>query len=287
MKVGLLGSGHMGAGLGWALLEGGAEVFTTLAGRSERSARFARHAGLTVLQDLDELVRTTDIVLVVTPPGVARAAAAEIAAAAHRSGARPLVADLNAIAPATASAVADILAGAGLDFVDGSISGPPPWVRPGARLYFSGPRAAEVENLPWRHVVTINLGPASGSAKALKMSTASVYKGLVALFTQAIRSAHHHDVLEAVLADLSDSGYDLLAEVAVAAAKSSRYVAKMHEIAITQQSADLDPSLFTAVADVWADVSRTALAADEPETARTTNRTPAETVSLLTPLRPE
>ena len=281
MNVGLLGSGHMGAGLGWALREGGAEVCTTLAGRSERSARFADQAGLTVLPDLDALLLTADVVLVVTPPGAARDAAIDLASSAARTGARPLIADLNAIAPTTAGGLAEILAASGLDLVDGSISGPPPWVRPGARLYFSGSRAAEVAALPWTHVTATDLGTTPGSAKALKMSTAGVYKGLVGVFTQAIRSAHAHDVLDAVLADLRDSGYDLLPDVAIAATKSGRYVAEMHEIALTQAAADLDPALFTAFAAVFADISRTALANADPEDESATMRSPAEVVSLL------
>ena len=281
MKIGVLGSGHMGAGLGWALREGGADVCTTLLGRSERSRRFALEADLAVLPDLDEVVGTSDVILVVTPPAAAREVAGDIAACATRSGARPLVADLNAIAPTTAAEVAETLAAVGIDLVDGSISGPPPWVRKGARLYFSGPRAAEIVDLPWQHVTAANLGPRPGSAKALKMSTASVYKGLVALYTQAVRSAHHYDVLDAVLADLRGAGYDLIPDVAVAATKSARYVAEMHEIALTQAGADLDPALFTAFADVWSEVSTTALADGDPEAERTTERTPTEIVSLL------
>ncbi len=271
----------MGAGLGWALREGGADVVTTLAGRSERSRGFADQAGLTVLDDLDSFVARADVVLVVTPPGAARDAAADLALSADRTGARPLVADLNAIAPATAAEVAASLANAGLDFVDGSISGPPPWVRPGARLYFSGPRAAEIIALPWLHVTVTNLGPTTGSAKALKMSTASVYKGQVALFTQAIRSAHHYGVLEAVLEDLRGAGFDLVRDVAIAATKSDRYVPEMHEIALTQAAAGLTPDLFNALAVVWADVSATALAAGDPEGETATQRTAAEVVSLL------
>jgi 3-hydroxyisobutyrate dehydrogenase-like beta-hydroxyacid dehydrogenase len=125
----------MGAGLGWALREGGARVVTTLAGRSPRTARLVTDAGLEVLRDLDEVVRAASHLLVVTPPDVALDAAASIAAAAARTGARPLVADLNAIAPPTVDRVASTIAP--LDLVDGSISGSPPTVRPGARIYFS------------------------------------------------------------------------------------------------------------------------------------------------------
>src|SRR5947209_13449092 len=79
--VGMHGAGHMGAGLGWALREGGARVVTTLAGRSGRTARLAAAAGLDQLDSLDAVVRAADTVLVVTPPGAARAAARDLAEA--------------------------------------------------------------------------------------------------------------------------------------------------------------------------------------------------------------
>ena len=65
-----------------------------------------------------------DVVLSVTPPGSARAAARTIANAARESGARPVVADINAVAPVTMTAIEHELVGPPV--VDGSISGPPP-----------------------------------------------------------------------------------------------------------------------------------------------------------------
>jgi 3-hydroxyisobutyrate dehydrogenase-like beta-hydroxyacid dehydrogenase len=261
--VALVGAGHMGSGLGWALREGGARVVTTLAGRSARTARLVASAGLECLKDLDHVVRTATHILVVTPPGEAITAAASIAAAARRTGSSPLVVDLNALAPATATAVAEALEP--LDFVDGSISGSPPTVRAGARIFFSGPRAAEFVALPWRHVVPINVGPVVGAASAVKMSTASVYKGLVGLYAQAIRSADHYDVLATVLDDLRSSGYDMVRDVAVAATKAHRYVPEMREISIAQAQAGLTPELFAAFAEVYAQMATTPLADDDPE----------------------
>src|SRR6266545_3294620 len=126
--VALHGAGHMGAGLGWALREGGARVVTCLAGRSPRTAKLVADADLDRLDTLDDVVAAADVVLVVTPPGAARDAAASLAAAVARTGHRPLVADLNAVAPSTVEDLARILDG--VRFVDGSISGPPPTVRP-------------------------------------------------------------------------------------------------------------------------------------------------------------
>ena len=81
------------------------------------------------------------------------------------------------------------LAAAGLELVDGSISGPPPWTAGTTRVYLSGPRAAEVAALPFDGVDAIVVGTRVGAASAVKMSTASVYKGTSALLLQALRAA--------------------------------------------------------------------------------------------------
>jgi len=264
MKViGLVGAGHMGSGLGWALREGGHDVVTSLAGRSARTASLAREAGLRIVARPADVLAEADVVLVVTPPGAAVAAAREIAATT--GPARPLVVDLNAIAPSTAEAAAAVVTAAGFDFVDGSISGPPPTVRPGARLYLSGPRAAEVAALRWTHARPVVVGDRVGAASAVKMSTASVYKGLMGLMTQAIRAAGAYDVLEPVLADLGES-FGTPYEVALAATKAHRYVAEMREIARSQAAAGLTPALFEAFAEVWAEVAGRPLADGRPET---------------------
>ncbi|GID95560.1 NAD(P)-binding domain-containing protein [Amorphoplanes digitatis] len=263
--VGLVGAGHMGSGLGWALREGGHDVITSLAGRSARTARLAQAAGLRVVARPADVVAQADVILVVTPPGAAVDAATEIAAMAGARRDRPLVVDLNAISPATAAEAAEVITAAGFDFVDGSISGPPPTVRPGAALYLSGPRAAEVADLRWTHARPVVVGDRIGAASAVKMSTASVYKGLMGLMTQAIRSASEHGVLEPVMADLGES-FGTPYEMALAATKAHRYVAEMREIARSQAAAGLTPSLFEAFAEVWADIADRPLADGQPET---------------------
>jgi 3-hydroxyisobutyrate dehydrogenase-like beta-hydroxyacid dehydrogenase len=261
--IGLVGAGHMGSGLGWALREGGHDVVTSLAGRSERTFRLASKAGLRIVPDVADVVASADVILVVTPPGAALDAAAEIAASAGAG--RALVVDLNAISPATAAAAAEVIIGAGLDFVDGSISGPPPTVRPGARIYLSGPRAAAVADLRWTHAKPVVVSNRVGAASAVKMSTASVYKGTMGLIAQAMRSASAYGVLEPVMADLGDS-IGTPYEVALASTKAHRYVAEMREIASAQAAAGLTPALFEAFASVWADIAERPLADGRPET---------------------
>jgi 3-hydroxyisobutyrate dehydrogenase-like beta-hydroxyacid dehydrogenase len=263
--IGLVGAGHMGSALGAVLREGGHDVVTTLAERSARTAKFVASNGIRALADLDAVTATAGVVLVVTPPGSATDAAGDIAAAARATGARPLVADLNAVSPSTMERIVEILAGADVELVDGSISGPPPTVRAGANIYLSGPRAAEVAGLGWRHVRPVVVGDAIGVASAVKMCTASVYKGLVGLFAQAMRTAAHHGVLDVVVADLATDGHHPAAAVAVAATKADRYVPEMLEIARTQADAGLPASLFEAFAAVYGRLARSGLARQDPE----------------------
>ncbi len=274
--VGIVSPGQMGAGLGRALQEGGARVVATTAGRSARTARLAE--GLELLPSLADVVAAADVVLSVTPPGQALASARAIAAAARVSGASPLVADLNATSPETIRAVVE--ASGPLPVVDGSISGPSPTVRPGARIYLSGDRAGEVAALPWAGAVEpIVLDGGIGTASALKMCTASVYKGLNGLLTQAMRTAGAYGVLEPVLADLARNGLDDPAGVAVSATKAFRFVDEMHQIAATQRGAGLTGALFEAFALVFADVAGTRLADGHPESVAAAD--PAHIVAAL------
>lgn len=100
--------------------------------------------------NLEEVIETVDIVLSVVPSTEAPAVAEQVVFAAHRVDRRPLVADLNAVAPGTLSRLGATFAAAGIPFVDGAISGPPPTVRPGAKVYIAtishhlpGPRGRE------------------------------------------------------------------------------------------------------------------------------------------------
>jgi 3-hydroxyisobutyrate dehydrogenase-like beta-hydroxyacid dehydrogenase len=276
--VGIVSPGFMGAGLGGALRAGGARVVATVDGRSPRTRRLAEGAGLELLPTLGDVVENADVVLVVTPPGEAVAAARAIRAAAEATRSDPLVADLNAVSPTTMTRVAEELKG--LRLVDGSISGPPPSDHPGARLYFSGPEAAAVAGLPWDgQVEPIVLGDRVGSASALKMCTGGVYKGLTALITQAMRTADAYGVLEKVLFDLEGSGLAQTGGVARSATKAWRFVDEMREVAATQEAAGLTPELFAAIAEIYAGVSRTELAQGDPESARELSA--ADVVRLL------
>ncbi|MEO8889563.1 MAG: DUF1932 domain-containing protein [Jatrophihabitantaceae bacterium] len=268
--IGVVSAGAMGSGLARAWRAGGVDVVTTVAGRSPRTAGLAADAGLRLLAGLDEVVQAADLVVSIGPPDQAGQIAASIAAAARRTGSRPLVADLNAVSPQSVQAIATRLADAGLDLVDGSISGGPP--RPGGttRLYLSGSRAQELALVADGLAVRV-VGVRIGTASAVKMCTASVFKGFSALLTQALLTAHAHGVEDLVVDDLARDFPDDMArlprELSVAASKAWRYVGEMREISATQGAAGARPELFDAMAEVWTMVSGRALGQLTPEEA--------------------
>ena len=106
-------------------------------------------------------------------------------------------------------------------------------------------------------------------ASAVKMSTASFYKGQAAIFAQALRAARSNGVLDLVLDDLRRHYPDLVEDAArqlqSIAAKSARFVPEMNEIAASQEAAGLTPDLFSAFAAVYRELSRTELAGFAPE----------------------
>lgn len=267
LTIGIVSPGAMGSAVGRAYAAGGARVVATVTGRSARTRELAR--GLELLPDLDEVVRLSDIIVSIVPPEQASAVAADIAAAARRADADPLVADLNAIAPATVRALAQQLAGSGLDTVDGSISGGPPTADGSTRIYLSGARAGELASLTTPGIDARLVGPEVGLASAVKMSTASVYKGTVGLLAHALLAAHTNGVLPHVLDDLRESDPDLVERAARsvgrAATKAHRYVGEMREIAATQAAAGLPRELFDGFAEVYAALAETELGRAAPE----------------------
>ena len=267
--VGIVSPGAMGSAVGAAYLAAGSRVVATTAGRSARTRGFAEEKGLELLPDLDAVVSEAALVLSIAPPDQAAAIATELADAARRTGARPLVSDWNAVSPATARELERIVTTAGLELVDGSISGGPPRADYRTRVYLSGDRATELAASAPDWIDARPVGAEVGVASAVKMCTASVYKGFTALLVHALSTAAAHGVLPHVLDDLHDSfprQLDRAARLlAVSATKADRYVGEMREIAATQEAAGLSPTLFDGVADVYSALARTTLAQRAPE----------------------
>jgi 3-hydroxyisobutyrate dehydrogenase-like beta-hydroxyacid dehydrogenase len=182
--IGFLHPGDMGSVMAGAARAGGARTLWASAGRSPASRERAARHGLEDAGSLAALLRQSDVVACVCPPDAALDVARQVAA--HGFGGTYL--DANAVAPATARAIGEIVEKAGARFVDGGIVGPPP-ARPGTtRLYLSGPEAGPVGALfAGTTLEAIALDGPPGAASALKMAYAAWTKGSAALLLAVTR----------------------------------------------------------------------------------------------------
>jgi len=249
--VAVISPGDMGSAVGRRLSEAGTRVVTALAGRSERTRALAADAGFVDAGSLVEAVRQADVLLSIVPPGRALEVAGAVG---HDPG--PLYVDCNAISPATARSIGELV---GDRYVDAGIIG-----FPGApRFYASGRHAHELTQLPLDVRV---LDGEIGQASALKMCYAALTKGLTALLTESMVTANALGVTEALVAELSDSQPQFLTTarrgLPAMVPKAYRWIAEMEEIAATFEAAGLTPRMLLGAADVYRLVEEARTAAD-------------------------
>jgi 3-hydroxyisobutyrate dehydrogenase-like beta-hydroxyacid dehydrogenase len=243
MRIGLLHPGEMGAAIGAMLVEHGHVVLWDAHGRSEQTARRAAAAGLTEVEGWQD----AEVILSVCPPH----AALEVARSLRGTGA--LVIDANAVSPATARGIGELLDGR---WVDGGIVGPPPRRKGTTRLYLSGPRAGQAARLfADTRLEPVVLGGSPVAASSLKMAYAAWTKGSAALLLAVLGSAQANGVEEALRAEWSRSLPDLEARWQSAAdsasAKGWRWVGEMNEIAATFAAAGLPSGFHEAAAEMF------------------------------------
>lgn len=243
MRVGLLHPGEMGAAIGAMLVERGHVVLWHPQGRSEQTARRAAAAGLSAVESFHE----AEVILSVCPPHAALDVARSL------QGTSALVIDANAVSPATARCIGELLDDR---WVDGGIVGPPPRREGTTRLYLSGPRSGEASRLfEETRLEPIVLSGSPVAASSLKMAYAAWTKGSAALLLAALGSAQTNGVEEALRAEWSRSLPDLEARwqsaADAAAAKGWRWVGEMNEIAATFAAAGLPSGFHEAAAEMF------------------------------------
>lgn len=232
--VAVVAPGNMGAGVGRRLTENKVTVLTSLAGRSEESAKRAREAGMQPVED--RTLAEADFFLSIIPPSDALGLAKRLAPVLTEANKKPLYVDCNAVSPPTVQKIADEIAATGCPFVGAGIIGPPP--KPGStntKIYASGPAAADLAKLnDYGLIVRVLDGPVT-AASALKMSYAGITKGFTALGTAMMLAATRGGSADALRAELAESRPDLLRylsnQVPSMYSKAYRWVAELDEIA--------------------------------------------------------
>jgi 3-hydroxyisobutyrate dehydrogenase-like beta-hydroxyacid dehydrogenase len=233
LTVSIVASGAMGSGVAQRLTENGVSVLTSLAGRSEASAKRAKAAGMRAVEDAQ--LMQADLFLSIVPPGDARRLAERFAPLLKAANRKPVFVDCNAVSPPTMRGTAEVIAATGAPFVAGGIIGPPP--KPGSsntKLYVSGPSAAEVIRLNEHGlIVRIVEGPLT-AASALKMSYAGITKGFTALAAGMMLAATREGSADALKAELAESQPAmtqwLARQVPSMYSKAYRWVAELDEI---------------------------------------------------------
>ena len=257
VTVGVLHPGEMGASVGAAARRGGAEVVWASQGRSKATHARAVADGLRDVGTLQNLVKASDVIVSVCPPGVA----ADIAHVVAGYGFSRVYVDANAVSPETARKVGAIVEQGGATFVDGGIIGPPARSAGSTRLYLSGPAAQRVAALftdgPLE-VIVIEGG--AGAASALKVAFASYTKGTMALLMAVRAFARAEGVDAALVKEWAHSlpGLPSQSEGAVrgSARKAWRFVGEMEEIATAFKAAGLPDSFHRAAAELYRRLER-------------------------------
>ena len=263
--------GDMGSGVGRELVARGFRAVTCLAGRSERSRTLAEAAGLELVDSLDALVESADLLLSILPPAAAESFAAEAAAAIRRTGARPAFADCNAIAPATARRVAARFEDTGATVIDAGIIGNAPGKTAlPTRFYCSGPDTSALEALDGPNLSVRRLGDEIGRASAMKMVYAATTKGTFTLLTAALVAARTYGLSDPFHAELEESRPAEFATMNRIVPRlpldAARWIGEMHEISETFAAAGLPAEFHQGAAEVFELLARTPIAAETRET---------------------
>ncbi len=238
--------GEMGAAIGGLLVGEGHDVLWLPAGRSVASARRAEAAAMRPVEQ--EQILEADVILSVCPPFAA------VDVARSLGGTKALVIEANAVSPATAEEVAELV---GERCVDGGIVGPPPSAAGTTRLFLSGYLASEAAAIfAHTNLEPVVLEGSCTAASALKMAYAAWTKGSAALLLGAFALARSNSVDDALVDEWrrSQPGLEPRLQMAVdaAVAKGWRWVGEMQEIAATFTQAGLPPGFAEAAAEVFA-----------------------------------
>ena len=264
-SVGIMSPGDMGNAIGRILRDGEFDVLTCLEERSGLTRMRASEAGIRDVPSLDDLVRQSDLVVSVLVPSEAMALAKRVADSISRTGAGPVFAEFNAIAPQTVATIGHMMMGLGVTFIDASIIGEPPQAgKRSPRFYCSGPDTSAMEPLVECGLDVRTLGPEIGQASALKMVYAASTKGTTALWTELMVAAQAFGLKDALEAEFGTSRTQvwqaLISRIPSMPRRARRWIGEMEEIAATFDGLGMTPRILLGAADMYRFVGNTSLA---------------------------
>lgn len=256
-KVGIINPGAMGISIAASARAAGNDVYWASNGRSAATRQRAEHHSLVEVDTLAELCAVCDVIICVCPPH----AAESVAEAASAAGFRGLYCDGNAIAPALSQAIGGRLEAARVEYVDGSIIGPPAWQAGTTRFYLSGRSAARIADLfAGAATEVVVIGDEVGKASALKMVFAAQTKGFTALLAAIQGAAEQLGVRKDLDREWArrdpEVAQQRVKQVRNVTGKAWRFASEMQEIAATFESARMPPGFFEAAHEVYRRMAR-------------------------------
>jgi 3-hydroxyisobutyrate dehydrogenase-like beta-hydroxyacid dehydrogenase len=248
--IGILHPGQMGAVVAATAKNAGHEVHWASEGRSPETRHRAESIGIRDAGSLSRLCSVCSVIISVCPPEFAE----EVARSVVREGFRGLFVEANAVSPDRARGISQVIKSAGADCVDGCIIGLPTNTPGETWMYLSG-ECAETAAACFRggplevEVLSEDIGRAS----ALKMCFAAYSKGSAALRAAVVGAAESLGVLAPLERQWSRSDDWARAQKSIrqVSPKAWRFVAEMHEIAATFESAGMPPGFHLAAAEIF------------------------------------
>ena len=257
LHIGFLHPGAMGISLAASAQNTGHTACWASEGRSPATRERAEKHGLVEIQSIQELCDACSVIISVCPPHAAVAVAEQVLACSFKG----VYADVNAISPQRAQAIGQLMAGEGVEFVDGGIIGGPAWTPDATVLYLSGTAAGQVAAcFAGGPLVTEVIGEEIGKASALKMCFAANTKGTTALLCAIVAAAEELGVREELEKQWSRHGSDFaeqtLARISRVTARAWRFSGEMEEIASTLEAAGLPAGFHLAARDVYERIAK-------------------------------
>lgn len=281
--VGIMSPGDMGSGVGGVLKRHGLTVLTALDGRSGDTRQRAAEQGIDDAGSLDELVRACDLILSILVPSEALSFGEEVAESIVRTDADVAVADCNAVSPATAVKIDEIITAAGGRFIDAGIIGGSPRTGAVPRIYASGEHASLLGELDGKGIsVPVMSGPV-GHASGLKMCYAAITKGTAALYASTLMTAKSLGLYEDLVQEMQGSQASTLAAmdgVKSISARAFRWIGEMEEIAATFEDAGATPKIHLGAAETFQQITDSSIGHERVGTVDT-DRTLEETIERL------
>lgn len=258
-RIGILHCGEMGTALGKLLLDQGCHVTTTTAGRSAKTVKRVRETGISIVQELGELVSQADLIIATVSPSAATQVAEEVGSCCECAPDNAIYLELNSIGSQSVSAISKSLAASNYSVVDGAVHGQAARLSDQGVIYLSGKRAGELEELfsPMMRVRVV--GSETGQASELKQMMAGFSKSITALFLELGIMAESSSMLD-VFRDEFGRFYSATSEAIERMLPTypthvGRRITELEEIVQSFQSHGIRPELIPAAKKLWESVS--------------------------------